>query len=102
MNATHTPNPWQHIPRARSGHVDQLAYNGHPFVQIGGRGPLGGGDAEQDRNVALLLAAPDLLATLKEVLKEGNGFLLATRPEEYKAAVSAARAAIARAEGGAT
>jgi hypothetical protein len=102
--SNHTPGPWKHIPRARSGHVDRIADAlGHEFIQVGGRGPeWGGGDAEQDANVALVLRAPETLAALKE-LERLTVWVGGENPvhDAIEAAKARARAAIRAAEGGA-
>jgi len=105
---THTPGPWD-IEEGPSG---------MPYIS-------GGDDADYDRtgicdliedqasirevfaNARLIAAAPELLASLRELLalngswERGNAYISAGFVESYEQIASNARAAIAKAEGGA-
>jgi len=56
--------------------------------------------AEQDANIRLIAAAPDVLVALRLMLREYDA-LRFEQPERWPAAATAARAAIAKAEGAA-
>lgn len=99
MNAQHTPGPWHRnikpathyntIFSGRNTHVTRLAVEGKS-------------EEEVEANCALIVAAPDMLAALREavrVLEYAADVLEAPAASHFRETISDARAAIAKAEG---
>lgn len=99
MNAQHTPGPWHRnikpathyntIFAGRNTHVTRLAVEGKS-------------EEEVEANCALIVAAPDMLAALREavrVLEYAADALDAPAASHFRETISDARAAIAKAEG---
>lgn len=94
MSAQHTPGPWHRnikpathyntIFAGRNTHVTRLAVEGKT-------------EAEVEANCALIVAAPELLAALQNVAACFD----ANDPDSMANAMADARAAIAKATGGA-
>lgn len=91
--ATHTPGPWEVHPRNRFDFSEVLA--GDLRVAIIPEWPLL--LAENTANARLMAAAPDLLASLVEMLEFAD--MGEIHDEETAEAVARAQAAIAKAEG---
>jgi hypothetical protein len=89
MNAQHTPGPWHYEMKTRYGHTSWDIYP-PADLPTGSLIPIARGT--NGHNARLIAAAPDLLAAL-EVIALGN-----TDPDQM---VEIARAAIAKATGGA-
>jgi hypothetical protein len=88
----HTPGPWFH--KTDFGQVGSVeTADGDVIAQAQSLGPL---DHERrNANARLIAAAPDLLAALKLVLEDAREFF----PTVSAQAITAAEAAIAKAEG---
>jgi hypothetical protein len=89
----HTPGPWKIEPELRSDIVRIMPDNG--IVQ-GSLVPVA--SRVSPENAALIAAAPDLLEALREVV---NTFTPEAWPEPQRSMLMNARAAIAKATGGA-
>lgn len=101
-NSKHTPGPWfcdsadvegaeRAAVRACDGALVAVAWAGE-------RDDVGViGEAEQDANAALIAAAPDLLAALRDLANQATYY--AEKFALNIPSIGAARAAIARAEG---
>ena len=89
--AKHTPGPWSSTPSVRSFEAQVWDAAGAALLFFADGRATG---PEADANAALIAAAPDLLAALKDMLANYHvlGFNADKRREE-------ARAAIAKAEG---
>ena len=111
MPTSHTPGPWTHKPRARDGHTDTICKGHAAFVQVGCprvERPILDypHDNEQTANARLIAAAPELLAAIKALVAEFDAYDSAMTEigrghEDYGGQRAAARAAIAKADGGA-
>lgn len=122
MSKTHTPGPWQVVtdehPHHLGGkHIQRRIFTEWDHPQL--KGPLGvvnvhlcvgakQGDPAvrfvniNDGDASLISAAPELLALLKQMHQYAAGFMLSgTATEEFCEWAKNARAAIAKAEGGA-
>ena len=114
-NAKHTPGPWtagNELNSERPGSVPVVAL---VRDSLGGRmhvAFVNGKAGEQEANAALIAAAPDLLAALRALLplaERGRASVLSESSDEerpghadgFDATLEAARAALARATGGA-
>lgn len=84
MTARHTPGPWEYMS------VTKSVWSGRAIcIMTGSRNHP---DPEREANARLIAAAPDLLDALQGVLRVAD---------RATAEFAAARAAIAKAEGGA-
>lgn len=101
MSGTHTPGPWNYRPEKLHDDVHHVAGRG-PEVAVGLRftihvpanGPTR--DEEAEATARLIAAAPEMLEALRAFADE------AERESAFPSEVAAARAAIAKAEGGAS
>ena len=96
----HTPGPW--LIEAQNSHTGAIATVHNTtdvWVEIWSENWIvtGMGPEEQSANARLIAAAPDLLEALKEIIAaaDGDGW------NQLDASFATARAAIAKAEGGA-
>lgn len=103
MAAQHTPGPWhRNIPPASKYPTVWSGRNTH-VAAISPGAPRGSGNGatmseeEQEANINLIAAAPDLLAALTWFINDIDGDH--TVMLEFDQAVTNARAAIAKAEG---
>ena len=98
MSAQHTPGPWR-LELEEDGAFWLLSDPGVDMTSpatIAKRGTWSHRAKESHANARLIAAAPDLLAALKAVCSHGT-----REPQQISSDWDAARAAIARAEGGA-
>lgn len=98
----HTPGPWN----ISGAGMDRLIYSDSDQAWDLAIVRCGGNDRQTEANARLIAAAPDLLAALEALLRNGMGGVTcdpaATYCPEYSGEVLiAARAAIAKAKGGA-
>jgi hypothetical protein len=103
MNAKHTPGPWKAV-RGNYGErkdVDTIQAGNLKVIEPGGIG--GRSLAECDANVALIAAAPELLAALQAIVQDCREVLAGREPMSmeliHSIANGKARAAIAKATG---
>ena len=101
----HTPGPWDFVGHDAGG-------SGYHLVEIGANhpsntpalalvtAPAGRPDSEAEANARLIAAAPELLAALECILKRYESAGVQCYPEARREVI-AARAAIAKATGGA-
>lgn len=101
MSGKHTPGPWLHRGKSESVHASSET---HPYGEY--LFAFKDECAPNDADLALILAAPDLLTALEDLVSKGEAFrntVVETRGvrgmDEHDAALTAARAAIARAGG---
>ena len=87
MSAQHTPGPW--VVKVTAGETFIRSSDGANVSRVGAA-------TNMRANARLIAAAPDLLAALKAVCSHGT-----REPQQISSDWDAARAAIARAEGGA-
>jgi hypothetical protein len=85
MTIKHTLAPWK-APASQFGYVMAIDNYGNPVTVC---------SARSEADARLIAAAPDMLAALV-LLVDGDG-----KPDECPRALAAARAAIAKAKGGA-
>lgn len=91
---SHTPGPWKHV--AIAGGWDGVADDGGAIIcRLG---------LNEPSNATLIAAAPDLLASLKDMLSQFNyfvrhGYLVRRSDAIACATLDQAEAAIAKAEG---
>jgi hypothetical protein len=110
--AKHTPLPWEEVPMNRF--ITQVRHGKTVIAEFHAKGfeaaPEWQGyptKVEQMVNVALFLAAPDLLAACKELANEASGFsgivdvmaVGVTNKRALQRKIDAARMVIAKAEG---
>lgn len=91
----HTPGPWKATIAETGGFVIQAA--GHVICN---RAPIEHAADESAANAHLIEAAPDLLSTLKDVLRIARAASVGITGNRKR--IAAAEAAIANASGGAT
>lgn len=101
MTNNHTPGPWLHRGKSESVHASS---DTHPYGEY--LFAFQDECAPNDADLALILAGPDLLAALENLVSKGEAFrntVVETRGvrgmDEHDAALTAARAAIAKATG---
>ena len=90
----HTPGPWKSMPDNYSGEMHRMVVNsqGVPLFDSVNRSPAAD-DSKEHADLVLAAAAPELLEALEGVLRVAD-----RKTDEF----DAARAAIAKATGGAT
>jgi len=101
----HSPGPWT-LTSQVAGDEDISIYGVTPvhknprwIARVYGQGRLARKDPETAANAALLLAAPDMLAAIEDVLSWHDFSDDMHKPIEVRAAYMRARAAIAKAKG---
>lgn len=98
----HTPGPWQLTRQHdREGGIP-ISYGGYRVATAHLRsGAARGDNAEQDANGRLIAVAPELLTLLKRAVEvmDADGIIYGDCDDEPLDVLSAAREAIARAEG---
>ena len=105
-NAKHTPGPWKAASQDAETNEIPIKCGKSILARVA---PRPHWDATQEANAALIASAPDLLAALKSAVSyleanrpKGNIREIFTQLNEYENGVlKPARAALARAEGGA-
>ena len=97
----HTPGPWRWTENGRLGSVNTAESRSIAVILNSDgcmvyRDAADGWDDEQAANLALIAAAPKLLALIKEILEA----LIEENPVSYRRVIGEAQAAIIEAEGG--
>lgn len=95
--AKHTPGPWFTHREGFSSVYIEARIGGGMLQEVASCGPTNEGSDQQEANARLIAASPDLLEALAEIVSAADGGCW----NQLDPSFSKARAAIAKATGGA-